>query len=55
MVKVAIKRWNRKVFGWVDQHITALEDRLVVLEDIIQTGCELVEHEFLSTKQELEI
>lgn len=49
------QRWNRKVFGWVDQHIIALENRLVVLEDRIQTGCELVEHEFLSNKQELEI
>lgn len=46
MAKVALKKWNKNVFGGVDQTIKALKDWLACLDDSLQiVGGDLVEHE----------
>lgn len=54
--KLALKTWNKNVFGLVDQNILELKDKLACLGDRLQiSGCVTIEQEFITTKKELEI
>lgn len=52
---IALKNWNKKVFGRVDVTIKELQTRLMELEDILQTNHSgEMEEDFLVTKTELD-
>lgn len=54
--KLALKTWNKNVFGLVDQNILELIDKLTCLGVRLQiSGCVTVEQEFITTKKELKI
>ncbi|KAJ0088691.1 hypothetical protein Patl1_32423 [Pistacia atlantica] len=54
--KLALRAWNRKVFGHVGQNIKELEERLEVLDSHLQGGYdEEAECDYLVTKLELDI
>lgn len=53
--KIALKKWNKKVFGWMDQNITKLEQRFMNMEDHLQRGYVLkIEDDYMITKCELD-
>lgn len=50
-VNIALKAWNKFVFGQVDLNIHELEKMLEALEDTLQRGYNIeVEEEFFITK-----
>ncbi|KAF5477362.1 hypothetical protein F2P56_004011 [Juglans regia] len=54
--KLAVRAWNKNVFGRVDVNIRALEERLDFLENQLQSGfSEELEDDFVATKTEIEI
>ncbi|KAK0593001.1 hypothetical protein LWI29_028893 [Acer saccharum] len=54
--KVALRAWNRNVFGLVDSNLKALEGRLENLENLLQMGyAEDVEEDYLVTKLEINV
>ncbi|XP_031287891.1 uncharacterized protein LOC116146622 [Pistacia vera] len=54
--KLALRAWNKKVFGQVGQNIKELEERLEVLDSHLQGGYDKeVECDYLITKLELDI
>ncbi|XP_035546560.1 uncharacterized protein LOC118348616 [Juglans regia] len=54
--KIALRAWNKNVFGRVDVNIRALEERLDFLESQLQSGfSEEIEDDFVATKTEIEI
>ncbi|XP_022880975.1 uncharacterized protein LOC111398286 [Olea europaea var. sylvestris] len=53
--KVAVKVWNKQVFGRVDHIISELQERVEILEESLQEGfSDEVEQHFLVTNIELE-
>lgn len=53
--KIALKSWNKNIFGCVDQNISELDDRLALAEDNLQNNYSTeVEQELIITKSELE-
>ncbi|KAF5477467.1 hypothetical protein F2P56_004104 [Juglans regia] len=54
--KVALRAWNKNIFGRVEGNIRALEERMEVLENQLQSEfSEEIEVDFLVTKIELEL
>lgn len=54
--KVALRAWNKNVFGRVEENLQALEERLEFLEIQLQTGfSKEVETEYLATKLEIQV
>ncbi|KAG6656078.1 hypothetical protein CIPAW_05G262500 [Carya illinoinensis] len=54
--KVALRAWNKTVFGRVEGNIRALEERMDILEDKLQHEFfEELEDDFLATKIELDL
>ncbi|XP_040986544.1 uncharacterized protein LOC121234610 [Juglans microcarpa x Juglans regia] len=54
--KLALRAWNKNVFGKVDVNIRALEERLDFLENQLQSDfSEELEDDFVATKTEIEI
>ncbi|KAF5464604.1 hypothetical protein F2P56_014672, partial [Juglans regia] len=54
--KLALRAWNKNVFGRVDVNIRALEERLDFLENQLQSGfSEELEDDFVATKTEINI
>ncbi|XP_022883248.1 uncharacterized protein LOC111399999 [Olea europaea var. sylvestris] len=52
--KLALKVWNKKVFGRVDHIISELQERVEILEESLQEGFSYdVEQDFLATNIEL--
>ncbi|KAK0598052.1 hypothetical protein LWI29_031129 [Acer saccharum] len=53
--KVALCAWNKNVFGRVGENIQALEERMELLENQLQSGfSEEVEADYLTTKLEIQ-
>ncbi|KAK0580059.1 hypothetical protein LWI29_035797 [Acer saccharum] len=53
--KVALRAWNKNVFGRVGENIQALEERMELLENQLQSGfSEEVEADYLTTKLEIQ-
>ncbi|TXG69366.1 hypothetical protein EZV62_004301 [Acer yangbiense] len=54
--KVALRAWNKNVFGRVGENIQALEERMELLENQLQSGfSEEVEVDYLTTKLEIHV
>ncbi|KAF5462658.1 hypothetical protein F2P56_018646, partial [Juglans regia] len=54
--KIALRAWNKNVFGRVDVNIRALEERLDFLDSQLQSGfSKEIEDDFVATKTEIEI
>ncbi|XP_035546552.1 uncharacterized protein LOC118348611 [Juglans regia] len=54
--KIALRAWNKNVFGRVDVNIRALEERLDFLDSQLQSCfSEEIEDDFVATKTEIEI
>ncbi|KAK0581732.1 hypothetical protein LWI29_017271 [Acer saccharum] len=54
--KVALRAWNKNVFGRVGENIQALEERMELLENQLQSGfSEEVEAYYLTTKLEIQV
>lgn len=54
--KMALMSWNKNVFGWINHHISTLEEKLACLEERLQANdCVHTEQEFFVVKTELEL
>ncbi|XP_035540358.1 uncharacterized protein LOC118344262 [Juglans regia] len=54
--KIALRAWNKNVFGRVDVNIRALEERLEFLDTQLQSSfSEEIEDDFVATKTEIDI
>lgn len=54
--KMALRSWNKNVFGQIDHHISTLEEKLASLEDSLKANdCVHTKQEFLAVKNELEL